>query len=249
MTDGVLLALVTLFASVAQAATGFGFAVIAVPLFLLILDSLAAIQLTIIVTLAISLALLPRLLGAAPRPLVLRLVAGSAIGFPVGMIAFLYASIATIKLTVGIVIMVFAARLLLERRAGLEPVGSGGSASLKSDLGVGVISGAMATCLAMPGPAVLIYLSSRGFEKTILRASTLTLFTFSYGGALGLQAAFSHIAVGTWVTAGALLPVALVGTAIGHLASKRLGQELFRTIVLILLVATGLNVTAAALFF
>lgn len=247
ITDGALLALVTLIASVTQAATGFGFAVVAVPLFLLILDSLAAIQLTVIVTLAISLALLPRLLGTAPRPLVLRLIAGSAIGFPIGMIAYLYASIVTIKLAVGIVIMAFAIRLLVQRRPDPKPVGSGEPVNPRSDLGVGVISGAMAVCLAMPGPAVLISLSSRGFEKATLRATTLTLFTFSYGGALALQATVSEIAVETWITAGALLPVVLVGTAIGHFASRMVNQELFRMIVLILLIAAGLNVITAAL--
>ncbi len=49
--DWVYLAVITLLAATIQSATGFGFGLIAVPVFLLILDSVDAIQMVMIIIL------------------------------------------------------------------------------------------------------------------------------------------------------------------------------------------------------
>ena len=59
--DWAALAVVTFGAAVLQAVGGFGFAVVAAPLFLLLVEPVRAIQLVIIVTAALSIVVLPRL--------------------------------------------------------------------------------------------------------------------------------------------------------------------------------------------
>ena len=63
--DFALLLLVTFFAATVQSAIGFGFGLIAVPTFLIVLNSVAAIQLVIIITLIMSCVHWPKLRGFA----------------------------------------------------------------------------------------------------------------------------------------------------------------------------------------
>ena len=243
-----LMALVTLLAATLQSAIGFGFALLVVPPYLLLLESVAAIHLVIIVTLAISLLLLPALLRQVPWPLVRRLALGSLLGFPLGLYAYLQADLQVIKLAVGFIVTALALHLLLQRRRPTPQQGSERSGARPGrDYGVGLLSGAMATCLAMPGPAVMLHLASSGVGRQVIRAAILTLFVFLYGAALGLQAGFAGIARDTWVMAALLVPVAAVGTWIGHVASPHIAERAFRLTVLLVLLLTGLYMTVATL--
>jgi uncharacterized membrane protein YfcA len=232
---------VTFFAALIQAATGFGFAIVAVPLFLLILNSLSAVQLTIIVTPVISIALLPGIWRQVQGRLLGRLVAGTLLGLPLGMAVYFYAGLTMLKLAVALLIVLFAALFLLEN---LRKRGSAGgralSPSLAGDLAAGIVSGALTTSLGMPGPPIMIYLSAVGLEKNTLRATILALFVVSYAGGIAMQAALAGIGPETWRLAGVMVPFALAGSACGYTISGRMSQEMFRRAVLLLLLATGL---------
>jgi len=82
LADWAGMAATSLVAALLQAANGFGFAVLAVPLFLLFVDPGPAVQLVVIVTLALSAVVLPGMRDAVDRPLLLRLGIGAAIGLP-----------------------------------------------------------------------------------------------------------------------------------------------------------------------
>ena len=244
--DLILLAATALVAALTQAAVGFGFAIMAVPFFLLILESVTAIQVTIILTLAISLVLVWRLWRTAPRGLLLRLIAGSAAGFPIGIAAYLHAGLAEVKMAVAVLIVGFTTYLFVANR-GTEVAGPPKSRPL-ADLAVGVVSGIMATSLGMPGPSVLIYLSYVGAEKVATRSLALTLFTFSYGGGLILQATVVGISAETWKVSAILVPLVLLGTFAGHKLSRHLSQRMFQTAVLAILAGTGLYMLGVTLF-
>ena len=245
--DWFFLGATALVASMVQAAVGFGFAIMAVPFFLLILNSVTAIQLAIILTLVISLVLAPRLWRQAPRRLLLRLVAGSAIGFPAGMAGYLHAGVAEVKVIVAVLIVGFTAHLYFTKNNS-RPQAQPPSTRPVADVAVGVVLGVMATALGMPGPSVLIYMSYVGVEKVATRSLALTLFTFSYGGGLVLQAAVAGIDGDTWTVAAVLVPLVLLGTALGHALSRYLSQDMFRTTVLAILAVTGLYMLAVTLF-
>jgi len=242
--EALALAAITLAAATVQGATGFGFGVLAVAPYLLILDSLAAVQLAIAVTLAISLALVPKLAAAAPRPLLWRLILGSALGLPLGLAAYAAASLAAVKLTVGVLITLFAGCLLLEWNG---PAAGRGPATWPVEAGIGVVSGAMTTSLAMPGPAVVLYLAALRTARDASRAATLTLFLFSYGAALALQALVAGMARETWLLASLLAPVAMLGAVAGDRLAPLLGPRAFRRAILAILLATGLITAASAL--
>ena len=87
LADWAGMAATSFVAALLQAANGFGFAVLAVPLFLLFADPGPAVQLVVIVTLALSAVVLPGMRDAVDRPLLLRLGIGAAFGLPLGLVA------------------------------------------------------------------------------------------------------------------------------------------------------------------
>ena len=231
----IVLIVVTLVAGAVQSATGFGFAVIAVPFFLIALDSLTAIQINIVLNLFNVLVVAPRIWRSAPQPLLRGLIGGTLLGLPAGMLAYLYADLTHVKVGVAVLIIGFAVHLIVS--AGRRR--STGHPGPKGTWLTGGISGALTTALAMPGPPVLIYLSQFNIEKEAFRAVNLSLYVVSYVFALGLQGTFGQMRTSTWVLAAALIPIAALGGVIGHRVSPWLSQRGFRILVLATLVVTG----------
>jgi uncharacterized membrane protein YfcA len=240
-------------AAVVQSATGFGFAILAVPFFLFIMGSLAAIQVTAVINFVISMVLMQRLLKEAPRRLLLHLIAGSVAGFPVGLAAFRAADLNSAKLAVGSLITVFA-MLLAAREWHLRQSdshasrthrasrsrGEGFEARLLPEVAVGCVSGVMAAALAMPGPVVVLYLLARHTAKQVSRAATLLLFGFSYGAVSLVHTLWGGMTGGTWLLAAKLVPFVVAGAVAGHFATRHLSEERFRAAVLAILIASGL---------
>jgi len=99
-------------AGLLQAANGFGFAVLAVPLFLLFAEPGPAVQLVVIVTLALSAVVLPGMRDAVDGSLLLRLGLGGLAGLPLGLVAFGYADPVIVRAVIGITILVFAGAII-----------------------------------------------------------------------------------------------------------------------------------------
>ncbi len=243
--DAALIAAISFFAALAQGATGFGFAIIALPLFLSVMDSLDAVGLTIILNLLVSFVLVPGLWRQVPKGPLARLSLGSVIGFPIGLAIFLHASLDGVRLAVGLIILLFAVWLAAGSRQAKSVDGPRHKGWM--DAFVGILSGAMTTALAMPGPSLMLYLSAIGMDKAALRATTLCLFTLSYGTALILQAAVGAVPILIWQTVALAALPTVIGAWAGHRLAPKLGDGLFRTIVLAILVATGLYTTFTAI--
>ena len=91
VASSIVLAATTFGSALLYSISGFGFAVLAAPLFLLFLDPARAIQLIIIISTVLSVVVLRGLLPAVAPRLLLRLALGSVVGLPLGLIAFRYA--------------------------------------------------------------------------------------------------------------------------------------------------------------
>ncbi len=246
ITNTILIAAIAFFAALAQAATGFGFAIIALPFLLLVMGNLGAVGLTIILNLLVSLVLVPGLWRQAPRGPLTRLCVGSLLGFPIGLLIFQQASLEWVRLAVGLIILFFALWLVVQTRRVFAKPGGQPARPLFEVL-TGILSGAMTTALAMPGPAVMLYLSASGMTKAPLRACMLCLFTLSYGAALALQAAAGAISFQIWQAAALAALPTILGAAVGHRIAGKLNETVFRTLVLAILLATGAFTTILAI--
>jgi len=236
-----LLLLVTFVAATVQSATGFGFGLIAVSAFLIVLNSAAAIQLVMIITLAMSVSHWFKLRGLAPKALLNWLSVGCCLGFPLGIYAYQSLDLDTIKATVAVLIILISLQNAWQLwRGRQDPQPEEYECHRGAVMGVGIASGAMASSVAMPGPAVMLYLSRSALTKNEIRATILTFFLISYGGALLLQGTMVGIQAQTWLTAAVLTPAALLGVVAGHLLSNKINQQLFKALVLAILLLTGL---------
>jgi uncharacterized protein len=140
LLDGAGLAATTVGAALLYTLTGFGFAVLATPLFLLFVDPSRAIQLVIIISTALSIVALPGLWCAIAPGLLLRLGLGSLAGLPLGLVAFRFADPVLVRALVGATILGFALLLGCLRHRGprelRRPLGIG-TGRIRAGLEVG----------------------------------------------------------------------------------------------------------------
>jgi uncharacterized membrane protein YfcA len=252
MAGGMLIALAatTFVAALLYAISGFGFAVLAAPLFLLFLDPARAIQLVIIISTALSIVVVPGLLRAIAPGLLLRLALGNLVGLPLGLVAFRHADPILMRAAAGATIFGFAVLMAISRlRSGHPGQGTHWTAcamSPRRDLAAGAVSGIANAVVGMAGPPVLIYLLLAGAEARTVRATLLAFFALSYGVTLVSHEATIGIPAPTWLAAGILIPFAFLGGLAGRPIGDRLGAKAFAVLAIALLAVAGAYTLGAA---
>ena len=236
MDEGSLvLHFVVLGAALLQTATGIGFGAVAGPIILLVMDSGAAIQVSILLNLLIAVVLVPSLLNNIDKTFLRRVLIGSAFGLPIGIWVFTIVSVATLKLLAGLAVflMALSASGILQNRTREK--------SESRDYFTGVLSGAMSTVLAMPGPPAAARMTALALSKDAIRATTLALFIFSYGAAYVFQAYFVGVSKDVTMVAVVLVPATLIGILLGRIATSRISERAFRPLIVAVLVLTSLG--------
>jgi uncharacterized membrane protein YfcA len=226
-----------------QAAFGFGFAILAAPLFLVSMESTGAIPVLAVLNLAVSAFVAAQTWRQAPGKLLGLLCAASLAGFPIGLALFRGADVSDLKLVTGLVIMMFALLLLARERGHIvlnRRATDGKRRSLPIALTVGALSGIMGAALAMPGPAAMLYISTLRLSRDQSRALSLTFFSFVYAAVCLLHAWDGALTFGLgWLSAKLLLAV-VAGAMAGHWLSRHVPEARYRQLVLVILFVAGL---------
>ncbi len=250
-----LLGLGTLGGAVVQAATGFGFAIVAAPLFLVAMNSHAALQVLVVVHLVQTMMMLRGVWPLVPRRIFKALVLGALVGSPLGLLLFMRLDVNGLKLAVGVLILLFTS-LLIAREAGwfarkpaARPSDEGVAEGEASALGylTGAASGAMTALLVMPGPPLMLHLSHAPLAHANARALAVSFFGLCYLFVTALNTFWAGMGDGVWWLALGLAPVVYAGTLIGLRLSRYLTQGAFRAAVLVLLVLSGVGAILSAL--
>ena len=238
MAIDIILYTVVLAAAAFQTITGIGFAMIAGPIILLIVNDSIAIQINIFLNLLIALVLTPFLYRHADRQLLKMLFLGTFAGLPIGIALFLWADVEALKFSTGIVIAFMALTLVLGFFSSSAKI----STNWSTDIFAGGITGVMSTFLAMPGPAIATYMGASGlYGKQTTRATILVLFVFAYASALVVHALFVGIDQQAMNMSVKLAPATLVGVGLGSVLAPRVNESVFRSIVILALVLTSLS--------
>lgn len=216
----------------ARALTGFGFALLAVPLLSLTLDLPSAVCLALL----LQVAMVPRdvLTGAGriDRRYLVLLLAGALPAVPVGQLVLLAIPADAARLILALLILV--AILMRAGWRGFTVLMARAPAPV-----TGIMAGLMAGLIAMPGPPVVLHALSRGLEAERMR-STLVLFF----GALSVCGLPTMIAAGVidrelLLLALMALPLMLLVDLIGRTVAARIPQGLFERMTLGLLVLSA----------
>ena len=227
----VVTALAIALAAAVQSTTGFGFALLAVPLLSLVVpaDDAVVVSASLGLVSSATIALASRAHG--DRVAIGRMLVGAAIGAPLGL--------ALLEITTGrqlrfVLAGVIATYLVVELRGWqLRHAGRG------IEVGAGVVSGALNTALSTNGPPLVMALHARQLPPDAFRATitavlagsglfTVVLFGVSgrYDGPIAAQLAVA-------------LPALGLGYLLGARHRRRLAPATFHRLVLALLAVTG----------
>jgi uncharacterized membrane protein YfcA len=232
----IVLNLAVLAAAALQSATGIGFGIIAGPIMLIVLNDGSAIHISIMLNLVIAVLLTPALMKDIDRTLLGRLVAGLLVGTPIGVWAFLAMDIILLKLAAALVVVMTMILMLRSRNAS---EGTGPVAATDIERGsMGVIAGMMGGSLGMPGPVPAAWMSSKGYGKTVIRATILAMFIVSYALSFGLQLGAVGISGDTFSLAARLAPATVLGIMAGRFLHHRITERAFRKLLFVILLAT-----------
>jgi uncharacterized membrane protein YfcA len=231
---------ITCGAALCQSLTGFGFALVMVPLLSLAWDVKSAVVTSTVLG---TFALLP-LLFEARRHVRLTtaaaLVMGSLAGVPAGILLLDWIDPEALKILVGVTViaasvLVYRVREVRATRAGVIPA-----------VAAGAVSGVLRASTSMGGPPAVLYLLGVEGDVEAFRGTILAFFLpMSLVTIVGL-AAVGRVTPDVVRTSVIALPAMAIGMFAGVWLRSRVQGELFRLLVLLLLILTSVGVIISA---
>jgi hypothetical protein len=223
---------IILFSCFYQGLTGFGSALIAVPLSLLVLDQFTVITSLTLIALMLNAFLFWKIKQPLNLTLLLSLCLASVIGMPFGIWILKAAPINLIKIIAGSLallstLIIFCTKISLPRTKFLTAI-------------AGLLSGVLQTSITMSGPPVVILLAAVDGEKNEMRKTLVTFFLFMniislpfffLSKTLTLQG----VSVGFFA-----LPFVFLGAYLGNKVVEKIPQKAFRLLALATVSITGL---------
>ncbi|MDY7098598.1 MAG: sulfite exporter TauE/SafE family protein [Pseudomonadota bacterium] len=219
-------------ASFIRGLTGFGMAILLVPIMALALPPVEAVLIANGLSVLIGLSELPRLLRGAERSA--WAIAGLCmVVTPAGLLALAATGADLARFIIALIALSAFVAVLIPRLLPDQP----GIATIGT---VGILSGLMTGYAGMPGPPVVPFYVSRSLPRETAKTSMLLIFTFAAGAGL-----VSGAAIGVATTSLALLtlllfPAVLVGNWLGNKASGTVSDPVWRISVGVVLGAAAL---------
>ncbi|OIU71836.1 sulfite exporter TauE/SafE family protein [Rossellomorea aquimaris] len=241
MTGVFIFILIIFIASTLQTSTGFGFSIMATPFLLLLFQPAEAIQINLILSLLISIALIWKIRESINYELMRKLIAGSLAGVPAGLLIFKSIDdLTTFNIVVSIILLVLTLLLILRFRINRTPL---------RDYLIGGISGILTTSIGMPGPPLLLYFTGTDTKKEVLRSTTLAFYLFIYLISLITQLIFTGTDSVIWKSSLYAIPVVFLGLLAGQYLFNWVNQRIFTIFTYFLLTFTGLYLLINSIFF
>ena len=220
----VLVALLAAFGSAfVRGLTGFGMAILLVPILALALAPVDAVLLANFLSLFIGLSQIGRLVRGAEKS-AWTIIGLVALTTPAGLYLLSVTSPALARVVIaGIALSAFVAILLPRRGAREHHVATTG--------GVGLLSGLMTGYAGMPGPPVVPYYVGRDIPREVAKASMMLIFTCASAVGLASGTAFGVLDWSLALLALVLFPSVLLGNWLGDRASGRIEDRTWRICV------------------
>ncbi len=232
--DLVTLALIGLvvfaFAAAAQAATGFGYALVAVPIFALVVDTRVAVVATTALGFILTASTGYRERGLVQVVTARRILLASLVGMPFGLVLLATLDSDVLALTIAVSVLILVVLLWREVRL---PRG------VHVERAAGLCSGVLLTATGMNGPPVALALQALDYPARRFRATLQAIFcgqdlvavlAFGVLGFVDQQVAVVVLGGTAGIPAGWL---------VGDRLMRMLTERQFRTGVMLVLVATA----------
>lgn len=224
-------ALVVALATCAQVMSGFGFALVAIPLVALLAGAKTAVVGTAIVGPLLTGAVVVRDRCDIRSRTAITVTAASFVGMPAGILVLGHIGDRALKELIGVVVIV--AGLALWRGLRVPP-------GRRSEIIAGVISGALATSTGTNGPPLVILLHSESLEPKQFRGTLSASFLAQGAVALSAFWVSGHLTADALRVAASAFPGIVIGWFLGERLFAGIEKERFGAVVLLMLVASGL---------
>ncbi len=229
--DLALISVLSMLAALPQNVTGFGFALVLAPLFVLFIDADHTVVIVNILAMLTAAAVVWRLRHSIAWGTAGALFAASLAGMPLGLLVLLFVDVDVLQVLIALAVL--SGTLALAR--GLTIGASPRIAAL-----AGLAGGFLRTSTSAAGPPIIIYLQGRQLPPDTFR-STGSCFLMTTGVvAFVLYAATGRLDADTGLAVGAALPGIIIGTAVGATLAGRISERWFRRAVIAVLVASAL---------
>jgi len=200
--------------------TGFGMAILLVPVLALALPPVEAVVLTNALSLMIGATEIRTLVREAERS---AWVIGAAVVVttPLGLYALSLTGKDVARLVIALIALSAFVAILLPRR------GEGVPGKLATG-SVGVLSGLMTGYAGMPGPPVVPYYAGRELPRATIKASMQLIFTIAAGAGLASATWLGILRVELLLFALLMLPMIIAGNRLGARISGRISDPVWR---------------------
>jgi uncharacterized membrane protein YfcA len=232
---------ITCGAAVCQSLTGFGFALVMVPLLSLAWDVKSAVVTSTVLG---TFALLPLLFEVRRHirlTTVAALVTGSLAGVPAGILLLDWIDPEALKILVGVTVV--AASVLVYRVREVRPTRAG----VMPAVAAGAVSGVLRASTSMGGPPAVLYLLGVEGNVEAFRGTLLAFFLPTSLVTIAGLAVVGRVTPDVVRTSAIALPALVIGLVAGAWLRYRVREELFRLLVLLFLILTSIGVIISAL--
>jgi hypothetical protein len=226
--------LVIFFAVFTQSLTGFGVALVAMSLLPEMIGIQTATPLVALVAMTLESFLLLRYRTALNLKAILPLMAASAVGIPIGLIAFKYVDEEVFLTLLGVVLAGYGLYGLFKFRL----------PELHSRLwayGAGFLAGVLSGAYNTGGPPVVVYADCKRWSPSVFKSNLQGLFLFNDVFVITGHALSQNFTPLVWKTYLWALPAIALGILAGTSLDRYLNPESFRKVVLVLLVVMGIR--------
>jgi uncharacterized membrane protein YfcA len=234
----VLVALVVGIAAAAQATSGFGFSLVAVPLLAVLVGSKTGVVANNLVGTGLVTLMVVRNRHDVDRRTVVVTSVGALVAMPLGLFVLTEVSERALEAVIGVTVLVLTAALVKGLRFPARRI---------TDAIAGLCSGALATSTGTNGPPLVIVLHGKELEPGAFRATLAAAFIVQDVASLGAFWLAGRLTADAGRAALAGYPAMVAGLLVGERLAARMDRNRFRSIVLAMLVASAVTAIVSAI--
>lgn len=235
-----LAAFIILASAFVRSISGFGYALLATPLLMLVIEPKSAVMTNVLISITMNAMILLHMRRHIDYKRAILISMGSLPGIPIGAYLLSVVEPSIIKIAIATLVIPFSVLLLL-----------GHSHQFKRDtLGCiisGFLSGALISSTSLGGPPVVLFLLNQGLIKEKFVSTLAIYFFFGCIVSVGTFASLGMITTDLLTKAALFLPPLWLGTYAGIKVLPKINPILFRKIASAMVSVTALVIIITAL--
>ena len=232
--------LIVLVASTVKGLTGFGFALISLPMLSIFISPKVAVPLITVCSVFLDGYTLYEARKSVQYRRIVTLVASGIIGMILGTYFLVSLDSQTLRLAIGVVTVLFAAASMIGLRWEI-------SNTNYASIPVGLISGVLGGSMSISGPPIVLFFNNQRVEKTVFRANLIAYFFSLYAATVPAYVLGNLITIDLLTSSAVMVPIIFLGASLGIRLSIRVDENVFRRITMFLVLASGIMAIFSAL--